>query len=69
VRKWVGQVDEQVIRLYTHIHDRASQAAMQRLAEANQGLQGTEGDRDGQGRGSAQTQHSEREDENEQDAK
>jgi site-specific recombinase XerD len=35
VRRWVGQVDPEVIKLYTHIHDSASQAAMQRLTEAN----------------------------------
>jgi integrase len=42
VREWVGQVDEQIIKLYTHVHDEASQAAMQRLAEANHGLQQAE---------------------------
>lgn len=35
VREWVGHVDEQILKLYTHVHDEASQAAMQRLAEAN----------------------------------
>lgn len=36
VKEWVGHVDEQVIKLYTHVHNDASQAAMLRLAEANQ---------------------------------
>jgi integrase len=31
VRAWVGHVDADVIRLYTHIHDADSQAAMRRL--------------------------------------
>lgn len=35
VREWVGHVDLEIIRLYTHVHDNASQAAMQRLVEAN----------------------------------
>lgn len=35
VRNWVGHVDQEVMKLYTHIADAASQAAMQRLAEAN----------------------------------
>jgi site-specific recombinase XerD len=34
VRQWVGHVDPEVIKLYTHIADQASQAAMRRLAEA-----------------------------------
>lgn len=38
VREWVGHVDAEVIKLYTHVHDTASQAAMQRLAEANTNL-------------------------------
>ncbi|MCE9565019.1 MAG: site-specific integrase, partial [Planctomycetes bacterium] len=39
VREWVGHVDQQVIALYTHVHNNASQTAMQRLSEANQQLQ------------------------------
>ena len=35
VRQWVGHIDPEIIKLYTHIHDSASQTAMQRLAEAN----------------------------------
>jgi hypothetical protein len=34
VRQWVGHVDPEVIKLYTHIADQASQAAMRRLAGA-----------------------------------
>jgi integrase len=34
VRAWVGHVDADVIRLYTHIADAASQAAMRRLTTA-----------------------------------
>lgn len=36
VRQWVGHVDQEILRHYTHIADAASQAAMQRLSEANQ---------------------------------
>ena len=32
VRQWVGHVDREIIKRYTHIADTASQAAMQRLA-------------------------------------
>ena len=35
VREWVGHIDRAIIDLYTHVHSSASQAAMQRLAEAN----------------------------------
>ncbi|HVX62266.1 MAG TPA: site-specific integrase, partial [Pirellulales bacterium] len=35
VRKWVGHVDAEILKHYTHIADAASQAAMQRLAEAD----------------------------------
>lgn len=35
VRQWVGHVDAQIIRQYTHIADTASQAAMQRLASGS----------------------------------
>lgn len=34
VRQWVGHVDQEIIKHYTHIADAASQAAMQRLAQA-----------------------------------
>jgi integrase len=32
VRSWVGHVDAEIMKTYTHINDTASQAAMQRLA-------------------------------------
>ena len=35
VRTWVGHVDPQILKLYTHIADKASQAAMQSLNELN----------------------------------
>ncbi|MGE0609851.1 MAG: tyrosine-type recombinase/integrase [Pirellulales bacterium] len=35
VRSWVGHVDQDVLKLYTHIADQASQAAMQRLDAAS----------------------------------
>ena len=35
VRDWVGHVDADILKLYTHIADQDSQAAMRRLAEAN----------------------------------
>jgi integrase len=62
VRQWVGHVDPEVLELYTHILDQASQAAMQRLAEANnpkpaqEGKEETDDCKDGN---SAQIQHNE----------
>jgi integrase len=38
VRAWVGHVDDQIIRLYTHIADSQSQAAMGKLAATNGGF-------------------------------
>lgn len=34
IRTWVGHVDPEILRLYTHIHDAAGQAEMRRLAAA-----------------------------------
>jgi integrase len=34
VRSWVGHVDRDILKLYTHIADADSQSAMKRLAEA-----------------------------------
>lgn len=34
VRQWVGHVDPEILKHYTHIHDAASRAAMQRLDQA-----------------------------------
>ena len=36
LRSWVGHIDPEVTKIYTHIADTASQAAMQRLADAHQ---------------------------------
>jgi integrase len=69
VREWVGHVDEQVLKLYTHVHNEASQAAMQRLAEANYQLQQTENDCNGVSQKPAQSQHSNKEENDERDAK
>jgi site-specific recombinase XerD len=35
VRQWVGHVDDEVIRHYTHVHGDASQSEMQKLAAAD----------------------------------
>jgi len=35
VRQWVGHVDPEILKFYTHILDESSQAAMQRLADRN----------------------------------
>lgn len=69
VREWVGHVDEEVINLYTHVHKDASQAAIQRLTEANNGLQQNEKPRHEAEGASAQSQHSDKEARNERDAK
>ena len=36
VRSWVGHVDADIMRLYTHINNAASQAAMQRLSQGTE---------------------------------
>lgn len=62
VRQWVGHVDAEIMKLYTHIADAASQAAMQRLADADKNkLQpgGTPNGAETQGGDSAQIQHNE----------
>ena len=64
VRQWVGHVDAEVLKLYTHIADAASQAAMQRLQGANQNPLQQGGPRDGQqesDRDSAHAQHKDKE--------
>jgi integrase len=49
VRQWVGHVDQEILRHYTHIADAASRAAMQRLNEAQSSpLQQNQETRDGQ---------------------
>jgi site-specific recombinase XerD len=35
VRQWVGHVDPEILKHYTHVLDQTSQAAMRRLAEGN----------------------------------
>jgi integrase len=42
VKKWVGHVDQRIIEMYSHVHDEADQAAMQRLVQANRKLQKTQ---------------------------
>lgn len=69
VKEWVGHVDRQVIELYTHVHNSASQAAMQRLAEANRRLQQEGEGRDRTEDGSAQIQHTEEKGRDEKGAK
>jgi integrase len=54
VRDWVGHVDPQIIQHYTHVHNEASQAAMQRLSEANKVLQPSKEAQDGKESSSAQ---------------
>ncbi len=36
VREWVGHVDPQILALYSHVHDAASQAAMRKLSQADE---------------------------------
>ena len=67
VRQWVGHVDPEVLKIYTHVFDDASQAAMQRLAEANTNSDAPEGkeahdDCKEKNGDSAQFQHTERRD-------
>jgi len=72
VRQWVGHVDREVLKLYTHILDEASQTAMQRLAEANnpkparKGKEVSNGCKDAD---SAQDQHTEEDQKNGDSAK
>lgn len=63
VREWVGHVDEEVLKLYTHVHAHASQGAMTRLAEANRRKLETQEQNGGDGSqsGSAQVQHNQKE--------
>ena len=71
IRKWVGHVDADVLKIYTHIADEASQAAMQRLTGLDTTNLQTKGPKDGQtdtDAGSARFQHTERIRKNEGDA-
>jgi site-specific recombinase XerD len=73
VRQWVGHVDQEILKHYTHIADSASQAAMQRLAQPQNGsLQMNKETKDGQSNvvsESAQNQHNEGRSKNAEDAK
>ena len=60
VRQWVGHVDAEIIRLYTHIADASSQAAMQRLTKkTNRGSKKEGAGVEKHGQDSAQIQHNE----------
>jgi len=61
VREWVGHVDAEILRHYTHIASASSQAAMQRLAEGRDDLQpeGRRADAENDEGASAQNQHPE----------
>lgn len=70
LRAWVGQLDPEVMKLYTHIADSASQAAMQRLAMAkSQRRKNPLGSADPAEANSAQFQHNRQEDQNARSAK
>jgi hypothetical protein len=61
VREWVGHVDEEVIKLYTHVHNSASQSAMQRLEDANQRVTSATKIIQKDAKGSTQIQHTDKE--------
>jgi integrase/recombinase XerD len=65
VREWVGHVDRDVMKLYTHIASAASQAAMRRFAgggtPSTPGHAAHGGGRDGQGEDPARIQHKDEE--------
>lgn len=69
VREWVGHVDEQVLRLYTHVNNSASQEAMRALTQSNNRLAQTTETPAHSEAGSAQFQHTQKEGQNEHDAK
>jgi len=64
VRQWVGHVDPEILKHYTHVLDQTSQAARRRLDEANQtqaaqsGKEATDESSDG-GSDQAQIKHNE----------
>lgn len=58
VKEWVGHVDDEVLKLYTHVHDHASQAAMRALSEANRSRVRRADRREAAGGGPAQIQPS-----------
>jgi integrase len=59
VREWVGHVSPEILDLYTHVHSKASQAAMQRLGLANQSILQKGEDSNDHDSDSAQIQHTE----------
>lgn len=62
VRRWVGHVDADILKMYTHIADAISKAAMSRLASASASSDVTDTEvrhEDGNGSDSAHFQHSE----------
>src|SRR5262249_5189720 len=72
VRQWVGYVDAGVLKLYTHIADAASQAAMKRLAGGGGKPPepgGSKGGPQGRDSDSAQDQHNDKEQRDEESAK
>jgi integrase len=70
VREWVGHVDRDILKLYTHIASAASQAAMRRFVGGpDEDSKRDEGRRDGRGPGSVQFQHKPEEGNDDQSAK
>ncbi len=61
VKGWVGHVGDAVLKLYTHVHDHASQAAMRAQTEANREQAGGMNRTNVAGGGSAQIQPSDKE--------
>jgi len=69
IREWVGHVDEQILRHYTHVHSEASQEAMKRMVEKNLRSQEAKKSQTRMVSDSAQIQHNPEEDGNEKNAK
>jgi len=69
VREWVGHVDRDILRLYTHIASATSQAAMRRLthesADTKEGTDGSKDDERSSAKDSARFQHKAQEEQNE----
>jgi len=64
LRSWVGHLDPEVTKIYTHIADTASQTAMQRLADAHQRERKTPESPKAADSDSAQSQHNTEDDQN-----
>jgi hypothetical protein len=69
VRAWVGHVDNEVIKVDTHVHNEASQSAMRRLTDANQRGASVTKITQKYGNGSAQIQPTDKEVENDSAAR